>query len=75
MGPERAGVDRDRRGPESCVHARLGMCPAIVDRAALRDAIEALGGDPQLINPLCPDVFGEPRPQQRHPSAEFERSR
>src|SRR5215213_4273092 len=28
--------------------------PAVVDLAAMRDAIAALGGDPQLINPLVP---------------------
>jgi aconitate hydratase len=44
--------------------------PAIVDLAAMRDAMEALGGDPRQINPLVPvelvidhsiqvDVFGE----------------
>src|SRR5688500_8161445 len=51
--------------------------PAIVDLAAMRDAMEALGGDPRLINPLVPvelvidhsiqvDVFGEPRAFQRN---------
>ncbi|HEY6490535.1 MAG: aconitate hydratase AcnA [Terracidiphilus sp.] len=28
--------------------------PAIVDLAAMRDAIQALGGDPQKVNPLIP---------------------
>ena len=28
--------------------------PALVDFAAMRDAIKRLGGDPQLINPSCP---------------------
>src|SRR5580658_1346326 len=28
--------------------------PAVVDLAAMRDAMEALGGDPKLINPLQP---------------------
>ena len=28
--------------------------PAIVDLAAMRDAMKNLGGDPELINPLCP---------------------
>ena len=28
--------------------------PAVVDLAAMRDAIKALGGDPQKINPLSP---------------------
>ena len=28
--------------------------PAVVDFAAMRDAVERLGGDPQKINPVCP---------------------
>ncbi len=28
--------------------------PAVVDFAAMRDAVKTLGGDPQKINPLCP---------------------
>ena len=60
--------------------------PAIVDLAAMRDAMEELGGDPALINPLVPvelvidhsiqvDVFGEPRAFQRNAELEFERNR
>src|SRR5690242_1972815 len=59
--------------------------PAIVDLAAMRDAMEQLGGDPKLINPLVPvelvidhsiqvDVFGEPRAFQRNAELEFERN-
>jgi aconitate hydratase len=60
--------------------------PAIVDLAAMRDAMDELGGDPRLINPLVPvelvidhsiqvDVFGEPRAFQRNAELEFERNR
>ncbi|KAI1888534.1 hypothetical protein AGOR_G00186160 [Albula goreensis] len=28
--------------------------PAVVDFAAMRDAVKALGGDPENINPVCP---------------------
>jgi aconitate hydratase len=60
--------------------------PAIVDLAAMRDAMERLGGDPRLINPLVPvelvidhsiqvDVFGEPRAFQRNAELEFARNR
>ena len=46
--------------------------PAVVDLAAMRDAIKALGGDPERINPLSPvdlvidhsiqvDAFGSPK--------------
>ena len=50
--------------------------PAVVDLAAMRDGIKALGGDPQKINPLNPvdlvidhsvmvDEFGTPRAFQQ----------
>ena len=28
--------------------------PAVVDFAAMRDAIQMLGGNPKSINPICP---------------------
>jgi len=28
--------------------------PAVVDLAAMRDAVARMGGDPKKINPLCP---------------------
>ncbi len=28
--------------------------PAVVDFAAMRDAVKALGGDPEAVNPRCP---------------------
>lgn len=28
--------------------------PAVVDFAAMRDAVERLGGKPEKINPVCP---------------------
>ncbi len=28
--------------------------PAVVDFAAMRDAVKALGGDPERVNPRCP---------------------
>lgn len=28
--------------------------PAVVDLAAMRDAVKKLGGDPEKINPVCP---------------------
>lgn len=28
--------------------------PAIVDFAAMRDAVKRLNGDPEKINPICP---------------------
>jgi aconitate hydratase len=60
--------------------------PAIVDLAAMRDAIADLGGDPARINPLAPvelvidhsiqvDVFAERLAFQRNAELEFERNR
>ena len=60
--------------------------PAIVDLAAMRDAMDELGGDPAKINPLVPvelvidhsiqvDVFAERLAFQRNAEFEFERNR
>jgi aconitate hydratase len=60
--------------------------PAIVDLAAMRDAMDELGGDPSRINPLVPvelvidhsiqvDVFAERLAFQRNAELEFERNR
>jgi aconitate hydratase A / 2-methylisocitrate dehydratase len=60
--------------------------PAIVDLAAMRDAMEELGGDPARINTLVPvelvidhsiqvDVFAERLAFQRNAEFEFERNR
>ena len=59
--------------------------PAVVDLAAMRDGIKALGGDPQKINPLNPvdrvidhsvmiDEFGNPRAFQMNVDREYERN-
>ncbi|HSD80219.1 MAG TPA: aconitase family protein, partial [Solirubrobacteraceae bacterium] len=60
--------------------------PAVVDLAAMRDAMAALGGDPARINPLVPaelvidhsvqvDVFGTADAFARNAEREFERNR
>jgi len=60
--------------------------PAVVDLAAMRDAMEALGGDPQAINPLAPaelvvdhsvqvDHYATPDALARNNELEFERNR
>jgi aconitate hydratase A / 2-methylisocitrate dehydratase len=60
--------------------------PAVVDLAAMRDAIREMGGDPAKINPLVPaelvidhsvqvDVFGSPMAFTRNAELEFERNR
>lgn len=33
---------------------RFSGVPAVVDFAAMRDAVKKLGGDPEKINPICP---------------------
>ena len=59
--------------------------PAVVDLAAMRDAMKALGGDPNLINPLQPaelvidhsvqvDEFGTPQAFQLNAELEFQRN-
>jgi aconitate hydratase len=60
--------------------------PAIVDLAAMRDAIKTLGGDPERVNPLVPaelvidhsvqvDEFGTPAAYQANSLLEFQRNR
>jgi aconitate hydratase len=59
--------------------------PAIVDLAAMRDAMGAMGGDPEKINPLVPaelvidhsvqvDSFGTATSFQQNAELEFERN-
>ncbi len=60
--------------------------PAVVDLAAMRDAVRRLGGDPRRINPLLPaelvidhsvqvDAFGTPAAFQVNADLELERNR
>src|SRR5688572_28916562 len=59
--------------------------PAVVDLAAMRDAMKQLGGDPQKINPLVPvhlvidhsvmvDEFGTPKAFDRNVELEYARN-
>src|SRR5919205_4254994 len=59
--------------------------PAVVDLAAMRDAMKALGGDPQKINPLAPvdlvidhsvmvDFFGNEKAFTLNVEKEYERN-
>jgi len=59
--------------------------PAVVDLAAMREAMVSLGGDPKKINPLVPvdlvidhsvmvDEFGTPQAFQKNVEREFERN-
>jgi aconitate hydratase len=60
--------------------------PAVVDLAAMRDAMREMSGDPEKINPLVPaelvidhsvqvDAFGSPMAFTRNAELEFERNR
>ena len=59
--------------------------PAVVDLAAMRDGMKALGGDPQKINPLVPvdlvidhsvivDEFGSPQAFAQNVELEYKRN-
>ena len=59
---------------------------AVVDLAAMRDAMQAMGGDPRTVNPLLPaelvidhsvivDEFGTPTAFQVNADLEFQRNR
>ena len=59
--------------------------PAVVDLAAMRDAMKSLGGDPQKINPLVPvhliidhsvmvDEFGTPMAFEKNVELEYARN-
>ena len=60
--------------------------PAVVDLAAMRDAMVAMGGDPNKINPLQPvelvidhsvqvDKYGDPNAAEENARIEYERNR
>ncbi len=59
--------------------------PAVVDLAAMRDAVASMGGDPRTINPLQPvelvidhsvqvDRFGSPSAREENARIEYERN-
>src|SRR5271155_3922081 len=63
--------------PARVILQDLTGVPAVVDLAAMREAMQALGGDPTKINPLIPaelvidhsvvaDIFGTPDAVARH---------
>jgi aconitate hydratase len=71
--------------PARVILQDLTGVPAVVDLAAMREAMRALGGDPTKINPLIPaelvidhsvvaDVFGIPEAFERNVALEFERN-
>jgi aconitate hydratase len=85
----RPGEDAERETaftPARVVLQDFTGVPALVDLAAMRDAMAALGGDPQRINPLTPaelvvdhsvmvDHFGTPDAFEQNARLESERNR
>ncbi|MDQ8757082.1 aconitate hydratase AcnA [Sphingosinicella sp. LHD-64] len=83
---------KDRRSDQEIQYrpARVLMqdftgVPAVVDLAAMRDAMKQLGGDPQKINPLVPvhliidhsvmvDAFGTPQSFEENVALEYQRN-
>src|SRR6201996_413639 len=72
--------------PARVILQDLTGVPAVVDLAAMREAMRALGGDPTKINPLIPaelvidhsvvaDYFGVPEAFTRNVELEFQRNR
>ena len=72
--------------PARVILQDLTGVPAVVDLAAMREAMRALGGDPTKINPLIPaelvidhsvvaDVFGRPDAFDLNVALEFSRNR
>jgi aconitate hydratase len=79
-----AGVEIAYRPARVLMQDFTGV-PAVVDLAAMRDGIAALGGDPQKINPLVPvdlvidhsvivDEFGTPLAFARNVELEYQRN-
>src|SRR5215469_6714599 len=71
--------------PARVILQDLTGVPAVVDLAAMREAMQALGGDAAKINPLIPaelvidhsvvaDVFGRPDAFDRNVELEFQRN-
>jgi aconitate hydratase len=71
--------------PARVIMQDLTGVPAVVDLAAMREAMRALGGDASKINPLVPaelvidhsviaDVFGRPDAFERNVELEFHRN-
>ena len=72
--------------PARVILQDLTGVPAVVDLAAMREAMQQLGGDPTKINPLIPaelvidhsvvaDFFGRPDAFEKNVQLEFQRNR
>ena len=83
--PTNAGADMPFL-PSRVVLQDFTGVPAVVDLAAMRDGLKALGGDPNRINPVVPadlvidhsvqvDFFGTPEAYRQNVEREFERNK
>ncbi len=83
--PTNAGADIPFM-PSRVVLQDFTGVPAVVDLAAMRDGLKALGGDPNRINPVVPadlvidhsvqvDFFGTPEAYRLNVEREYERNR
>ena len=83
--PTNAGADVPFM-PSRVVLQDFTGVPAVVDLAAMRDGLKALGGDPNRINPVVPadlvidhsvqvDFFGTPEAYRQNVEREFDRNR
>ncbi len=83
--PTNAGADVPFM-PSRVVLQDFTGVPAVVDLAAMRDGLKALGGDANRINPVVPadlvidhsvqvDFFGTPEAYRKNVEREFERNR
>ncbi|MCW8962331.1 MAG: aconitate hydratase AcnA [Gammaproteobacteria bacterium] len=83
--PQADPVDEIQYRPARVLMQDFTGVPAVVDLAAMRDAMESLGGDPEKINPLQPaelvidhsvqvDNFGKANAAELNAEKEFERN-
>src|SRR5438045_3600154 len=84
--PKKAPDDEIAFMPARVLMQDFTGVPAVVDLAAMRDAMDAMGGDPKKVNPLLPaelvidhsvivDEFGTPTAFQVNADLELQRNR
>src|SRR5436309_9278293 len=84
--PKKAPADEIAFMPARVLMQDFTGVPAVVDLAAMRDAMAVMGGDPKTVNPLLPaelvidhsvivDEFGTPTAFQVNADLEFQRNR
>ena len=84
--PKQASSDEIAFMPARVLMQDFTGVPAVVDLAAMRDAMRTMGGDPKKVNPLLPaelvidhsvivDEFGTPTAFQVNADLEFQRNR